>query len=50
MVGNTEQLVVNHGGLYCASGFESWCDMICQWLGIVVCYTEQVVVNHGVVS
>jgi hypothetical protein len=24
--------VVNHGVLCCASGYESWCAMLSQWL------------------
>ena len=44
----TEQVVFNHGELFCASGYESGCAMVCHWLGVVVCYAESVVVNHGV--
>jgi hypothetical protein len=31
-----------------ASGYETWCVMLSQWLWIMVCHTEPVVVNHGV--
>ena len=34
--------------LFWASGFESWWVMLSQWLWIMVCYSEPVVVNHGV--
>jgi hypothetical protein len=29
---------VNHGEFYCASGCESWCVMLNQWLWIMLCY------------
>jgi hypothetical protein len=32
---------------YTPSGCESWCAMMCQWVWIMVCYAEPVVVNHG---
>ena len=48
MVLYPEQVVLNHGELFCVSGCESGCAMVCQWLGVVVCYAESVVVNHGV--
>ena len=41
--------VVNHGVLYCAKGYESWCVKLSLWLYIMVCYAEPVVENHGVV-
>jgi hypothetical protein len=31
-----------------ASGCESWCAMLSQWLWIMVCYAEPVVMYHGV--
>jgi hypothetical protein len=56
----TEEVALNHGEICYASACESGCAMVCQWLGIVmcyteqwllfmVCYTEQVVLNHGVI-
>jgi hypothetical protein len=42
-----EQMVVNHGVLYWAIGYESWCDILCQWLWIRVCYADLEVVNGG---
>ena len=42
-----EPLVVNHGVLYGASGGESWCAMLSQWLLVMVCIAEPVAVNHG---
>jgi hypothetical protein len=48
MVCYSEPVVVNHGVLCWASGCESWCAMLNQWLCIMVCYAEPVVVNHGV--
>ena len=58
MVCIAEQVIVNHGELYCASGCESWFAMLCQFLwvmvsyavpavSIMVCYAEPVVVNHA---
>jgi hypothetical protein len=38
MVYITEQVIVNHGELYCASGFEWWCVMLSQWLWIMLWY------------
>jgi hypothetical protein len=40
-------VVVNHGVLYRANGCESWFALLNQWLLIMVCIGEQVVVNHG---
>ena len=37
MVSCAEPVVVNN-------------DVLCRWLGIMVCYAEAVVVNHGVFS
>ena len=42
----TEPMVVNHGVKYRASGCESWCVLLSQWLFIMVCIAEQVIVNH----
>ena len=42
-----EAVVVNYGVLCCASGCEKWCAMLSLCLGIMVCYAEPVVVNHG---
>jgi hypothetical protein len=38
--------VVNYGVLCGASGCESWCDILSQWLLVMVCIVEQVIVNH----
>jgi hypothetical protein len=38
----------SHGVLFWDIGCESWCTMLGQWVWIVVCYAEPVVVNHGV--
>jgi hypothetical protein len=40
-----EPVVVSHGVYYWASVFELWCAMLSQWLLIMVCNTEPVVVN-----
>ena len=34
---------------YDEPGCESWCAMLSQWLWIMVCYDEPVVVNRGIV-
>ena len=47
MASYTGPVVVNHGVLYRASGCESWCVLLSQWLLIMVCIAEQVIVNHG---
>ena len=46
MVCYTEPGVVNHGVLYRASGCESWFVLLRQWLLIMVCIAEQMIVNH----
>jgi hypothetical protein len=43
-----EPVVVNHGVLYWASGSESQCDILSQWLWIMVSCAEPMVVNDGV--
>ena len=43
-----EPVVMNHGVIYEASGCESSCAMLNQWLVIMVCYAESVVVNYSV--
>jgi hypothetical protein len=43
-----DPVVANHGELYWASGCESCCVMLSQWLLIMVCYAEPVVVSHVV--
>jgi hypothetical protein len=43
-----EPMVVNHGLLSWASGCESCCVMLSQWLWITMCYSKPVVMNHGV--
>jgi hypothetical protein len=48
MVCYAEPVFVNHGELWWASGCESWCFMLSQWLWTMVNYTEPLVVNHGV--
>jgi hypothetical protein len=40
-------VVGNHGVLCWGSGCESWCAKLNQWLWIMVCSAEPVVVNHG---
>jgi hypothetical protein len=35
-----EPMVVNHGVLCWASGCESWCVILSQWLWIMLCYSE----------
>ena len=47
MVCNSEAVVVNHGLLCCAKGCELWQVILSQWLCIIVCYTDPMVVNHG---
>ena len=39
--------VVKYGKLYCASGCDTWCVLLSQWLLIMVYIAEQVIVNHG---
>jgi hypothetical protein len=41
---------MNNGVVFWASGCESWCVILSQWLWIMVCYAEPVVVNHGVLD
>jgi hypothetical protein len=59
MVSYAEKVVLDHGDyaglegvkrseLCWASGYESWCVMLSQWLWIMVCDVEPVVVNQGV--
>ena len=43
-----EPVVVNHGVLFRASGYELWCVILSQWLLTMMCYAESLVVNHGV--
>jgi hypothetical protein len=43
----TEPVVVDHGMLYGASGCESWCVILTQWLLVMMCIAEPVAVNHG---
>ena len=38
---------VNHGVQCWASGCESWCVMLSQWLWIMLSYGQPVVVSHG---
>jgi hypothetical protein len=45
-VSYAEPVVVNHGVLCGASGCESWSVILSQWLFIMVCIAEQVIVNH----
>jgi hypothetical protein len=44
MVCYAESVVVNHGVLCRVSGYESRSVKLSQWLLIMVCYAEQVVV------
>ena len=47
--GRYADLVIGNRGVLCsASGCESWYVMMSQWLCIMVCNTEQMVSNHGV--
>jgi hypothetical protein len=48
MVCHVEPVAVNHGELCWARGIESWCAIIGQWVGIMLCYAESLVVNYGV--
>jgi hypothetical protein len=48
MTSFTVPVVVNHGVLYRASGCESWCVLLSQWLWIMVWYAASVVVNYVV--
>jgi len=48
MVYYAEPVVVNHGVLCWASGCESRCVILSQWLWIMVWNAEPVVMNHGV--
>ena len=48
MVCDAEPVDVNHGVLCWASGCESSCAMLRQWLRIMVSYDEPVVVNRDV--
>jgi hypothetical protein len=38
MVCNAEQVIMYYGEVCCASGCESWCPMLRQWLCIMLCY------------
>jgi hypothetical protein len=40
-------VVVNHGVLVWASGCESWCVILSQWLLIMDCSDVPKVVNYG---
>ena len=46
MVCYPKPLVVKHGLLCLASGCESWFILLSQWLLIMACNSERVVVNH----
>ena len=39
--------VVNHSVLYGASGCESRCVILSQWMLVMKCIAEQVILNHG---
>ena len=47
MVCNSEPVVVNHGLLCGASGCESWCVLLSQWLLIMMYIAEEVILNLG---
>ena len=47
MVCNSERVVVNHSMLFGTNGCESWCDILSQWLLIMVSFAEEGNVNHG---
>ena len=42
MACSTEPVGVNHGVLYGASGYESWCVILNKCLLIMVCIAEEV--------
>ena len=49
MVCNAEPEVVNNDVLWWASGCEPWCDMVSQWLWIILCYaceSCQIILSH----
>ena len=50
MAFKAEPVVMNHGVLYGVSGCESWCVILNQWLLVMVCIAEQVIVIHGEIS
>jgi hypothetical protein len=43
----TKPVVVNHGVLCGASGCESWCVLLSQWLLIMMYIAEEVILNLG---
>ena len=43
-----EPIIVNHDDVWLASVCESWCVMLSEWLCIMLCNVEPVVVNDGV--
>ena len=47
MTSYTKPVVVNHGVLCGASGCESWCVLLCQWLSIMMHIAEEVILNLG---
>ena len=47
MVYYAEPMIVNHDLSYLASGCESWCIILSQWLSIMMCYDEPVAENHS---
>jgi hypothetical protein len=47
MTSYTKPVVVNHGVLCGASGCESWCVLLSQWLLIMMYIAEKVILNLG---
>ena len=47
MASYTMPVVVNHGVLCGASGCESWCVLLSQWLLIMMYIAEEVILNLG---
>ena len=48
MLSYSEPVVVNAVDICSASGCESWCVILCQWLLIMACHVVPKVANHGV--
>ena len=44
----SKPVVVNHGEICWASGWESWRIMLCQWLWIMLYYADPVIRNRDV--
>ena len=46
MMSYPEPGVVNHAVVFLASGCESWCVMLSNWLYLTVGYAELIIVNQ----